>query len=72
MPIEITYTDLRERLANVFDDVTKNKEIVIVRRRDAKAVAIIPADELESLLETVHLLHSPKNAQRLLSALGRV
>jgi antitoxin YefM len=34
-------------------------------------VALIAADELASLTETVHLLRSPKNAERLLAALGR-
>jgi antitoxin YefM len=32
---------------------------------------MIAADELESLTETAHLLRSPKNAERLLSALAR-
>jgi antitoxin YefM len=32
---------------------------------------MIPADELSGLLETAHLLRSPKNAERLLSALKR-
>lgn len=32
---------------------------------------MIAADELESLLETAHLLRSPRNAERLLSALAR-
>lgn len=71
MPIETTYTSLRERLASVLDDVADHQEIVIVRRRGAKDVALIPADELESLIETAHLLRSPKNAQRLLTALAR-
>ncbi len=34
-------------------------------------VALISADELESLLETAHLLRSAKNAERLLTALAR-
>lgn len=34
-------------------------------------VALIAADELTSLLETAYLLRSPKNAERLLAALGR-
>jgi antitoxin YefM len=71
MPIETTYTSLRERLASVLDEVADNQEIVIVRRRGAKDVALIPADELESLMETAHLLRSPKNAERLLTALAR-
>lgn len=34
-------------------------------------MALIAADELESLLETAHLLRSPRNAERLLTALQR-
>jgi antitoxin YefM len=62
---------LRERLASILDQVANNHEVVIVRRRHAKDVALIPAEELTSLLETAHLLRSPKNAQRLLAALQR-
>jgi len=32
---------------------------------------MVPADELAGLMETAHLLRSPKNAQRLLTALHR-
>jgi len=69
MPVETSYTNLRDRLAAYLDQVTDDQEIVIVRRRGAKDVALIPADELSSLMETAHLLRSPKNAQRLLEAL---
>jgi antitoxin YefM len=71
MPVETTYTSLRERLASVLDQVANDHEVVIVRRRHAKDVALVPAEELTSLLETAHLLRSPKNAQRLLAALQR-
>jgi hypothetical protein len=43
----------------------------LVRRRTGGDVAMIAADELESLVETAHLLRSEKNAQRLLTALSR-
>ena len=69
MPVETTYTSLRERLASVLDQVANDHEVVIVRRRGAKDVALIPADELAGLLETAHLLRSPRNAQRLMEAL---
>jgi len=69
MPIETTYTSLRERLASVLDQVSDDQEIVIVRRRGARDVAMIPADELSSLLETAHLLRSPRNAQRLMASI---
>ncbi len=71
MPIDTTYTALRENLAAVLDRVTDDQEVVIVRRRGAKDVALIPADELYSLIETAHLLRSPANAKRLLAALRR-
>ncbi len=45
--------------------------MVVIQRREAEDVALIAADELESILETAHLLHSPKNAERLLTALRR-
>lgn len=71
MPVETTYTSLRERLASVLDQVAEDHEVVIVRRRGARDVALVPADELSSLMETAHLLRSPRNAQRLLTALHR-
>ena len=52
MPVETTYTSLRERLASVLDQVANDQEVVIVRRRGAKDVALIPAEELASLMET--------------------
>ncbi len=70
MPVETTYTSLRERLASVLDQVANDHAVVIVRRH-AKDVALVPAEELTSLLETAHLLRSPKNAQCLLAALQR-
>ncbi len=71
MAVETTYTRLRDRLASVLNQVVDNQQIVIVRRRGAKDVALIPAEELSSLMETAHLLRSPRNAQRLLAALQR-
>jgi len=71
MATETTYTALRENLATFLDGVTNDRKVLLVRRRGARDVAIVPADELVSLMETAHLLRSPKNAQRLLRALGR-
>ena len=71
MAVETTYTALREQLAATLDRVSEDREVVIVRRRGAKDVALVPADELTSLMETAHLLRSPKNAERLITALRR-
>jgi len=72
MAIQTTYTHARASLASLLDEVTKNREVVIIQRRGSEDVAMITADELAGILETAHLLRSPKNAKRLLSALDRV
>jgi antitoxin YefM len=71
MPIETTYTQARANLKSLLDEVAENREQVIIHRRGSVDVALIAADELRGLIETAHLLRSPKNAQRLLAALRR-
>ncbi|WP_020562816.1 type II toxin-antitoxin system Phd/YefM family antitoxin [Methylosarcina fibrata] len=71
MTIETTYSQAREQLKTLMDRAVDDHEVIVVRRRSGGAVAMIAADELESLLETAHLLRSPKNAERLLTALAR-
>jgi len=71
MPTVTSYSNARATLATLCDEVSSTREPVIIRRRGAADVALISADELGSLLETAHLLRSPKNAERLLKALVR-
>jgi antitoxin YefM len=71
MSIETTYTHARAHFAELCDAAAEDREVVIIRRRNAEDVALIAADELSSLIETAHLLRSPKNAERLLTALAR-
>lgn len=71
MTIQTTYTQARAALAKLLDQVTQNKEIVVIQHRGKDDVAMIAASELESLFETAYLLRSPANAERLLSALAR-
>ena len=68
---ETTYTQARANLKALLDEASDSREIVIIRRRDGNDVALIAADELRSLIETAHLLRSPKNAECLLRALAR-
>jgi antitoxin YefM len=68
MATETTYTALRENLASCLNRVINDREVLLVRRRGAQDVAIVPADELAGLMETAHLLRSPKNAERLFEA----
>ena len=71
MTVETTYSQAREQLKSLMDRAVDDREVILVRRRTGGDVAMIAADELESLVETAHLLRSEKNAQRLLRALSR-
>ena len=68
--VETSYSSLRENLASMLDRVVNDREVVVVRRKRGQPVAMVAADELSSLLETAHLLRSPRNDQRLLDALS--
>ena len=66
-----TYTNARANLATLCDKAADDREVIIITRRNSADVALVAAQELSSLLETAHLLRSPKNARRLLSAMSR-
>lgn len=66
---ETSYSHARANLASILDEVVDQQQIFVVKRRNGKNVALIAEDELASLLESVYLLRSPENAQRLHRAL---
>lgn len=66
-----TYTQARAQLASLCDQVAESREPYVIERRNHENVALISEAELESLLETAHLLRSPRNASRLAAALER-
>jgi antitoxin YefM len=68
--VTTTYTEARAHLAELLDRVTQDRETVIITRRNGESVAMIAADELSGMLETIHLLRSPANAERLLDAIA--
>lgn len=72
MSLEVSYSEARANLASLMDQVTDDCEVVVIKRRGRSSVAMIDADELSSLLETEYLFRSPKNAERLMSAIKQI
>jgi antitoxin YefM len=68
---QTNYTNLRQNLASVLDEVIEDRGCVIVSRTGKEDVAILAASELASMMETLHLLKSPANAQKLFAAMER-
>ncbi len=71
MTVKVSYSHARENLAEIWNEVEDTRTVAVIQRRGHEDMALIPADELESLRETAYLLRSPANAARLLTALSR-
>ena len=71
MSIQLSYSDARQNFSALCREILEKREIAIITNQKRKNgdVALIPADELSSILETIHLFKSPANARRLLRAL---
>ena len=68
----ITYTAARENLATTMDRVCQDRAPVVITRNRDQAVVMLSLDESEALEETAHLLRSPANARRLLTAIHQL
>lgn len=65
----VTYSDARANLKDVMDRVVEDKTEIVVTRQKAEAVVMVSLSEWNSISETLHLLSSPKNAERLRKAI---
>ncbi len=66
----LSYTKVRQNLARIMDAVCDRKAPVIISRQNARSVVMMPLDEYHAMEETLHLLRSPRNAERLLRAVA--
>ena len=71
MTYQTTYSKARASLATLCNRAEADRDVILIQRRGREDVALIAASELSSLMETAHLLRSPANAERLLTALAR-
>ena len=61
----VSYSEARANLKDVMDRVVADKTEVVVTRQKAEAVVMVSLSEWNSISETLHLLSSPRNAERL-------
>ena len=61
----ISFSDARSNLKSVLDGVVDDAAATILTRRDAESAVVMSLDYYNSLMETMHLLRSPANADRL-------
>ena len=70
--IAANYTELRIDLKKFFDNVEENNETLIIKRGKGKGIVMISLDEYNSIMETVHLLSSKANADRLYESIQQM
>jgi antitoxin YefM len=68
----INYTDARQNLKDVMDRVVADMSPVVVTRQKADAVVMISLAQWNSIEATLHLLSSPRNAERLHEAIQQL
>lgn len=65
----VTYSHARNALKSVLDGVVQNADVTIISRRDAEGDAVVMSlDYYNSMMETMHLLSTPANAEALARA----
>ena len=66
------YTEFRTRLKKFLDTVESDNETLIIKRSSGKGTVMISLDEYNSIMETVHLLSSKSNADRLYESIRQM
>jgi len=66
------FTEFRTGLRGFLDDVEKNNETLIIKRGAGKGTVLISLDEYNSMVETMHLLSSKSNADRLFESIKQM
>jgi antitoxin YefM len=61
----VSYTDARANLKRVMDHVTVDKTQVVVTRQQAEAVVMVSLSDWNAMEDTLHLLSTRANADRL-------
>ena len=68
----VTLTDLRANMAKHFDKLEQDRTELVVTRQNHEPLVIMPLAELEGLRETLHLLSTPANAERLRQSIAEL
>jgi len=70
--IAANYSEFRTDLKKFLDEVEDNHETLIIKRGTGNGAVLISLDEYNSIMETVHLLSSKANADRLYDSIKQI
>jgi antitoxin YefM len=61
----VNFTEARNHLKKVIDQVVDDADFTVITRRGAPDAVVLSLDTFNSIMETAHLLKSPANARHL-------
>ena len=64
----VSYSEARDNLKSMIDRVVASRAPIAITRQRGEGAVLISESEWASIEETLHLLRSPRNAERLLAA----
>ena len=70
--IVTNFSEFRTDLKKFLDSVEDNNETLIIKRKTGKGTVVISLEEYNSLMETMHILSSKKNADRLYESIQQM
>jgi antitoxin YefM len=70
--IAANFSEFRNSLKSYLDSVEDDNETLIIKRKSGKGTVMISLDEYNSIMETMHLLSSKKNADRLYESIDQM
>ena len=66
------YTEARRNLKSLMDTVTEDRSAVVITRKIGEPVIMMAKSEHDAIMETFHLLRSPRNAERLFASIAEI
>ena len=70
--IALNYSEFSTGLKKFLDEVEENNETLIIKQETGKGTVVMSMQEYNSIMETVHLLSSRKNADRLFESIRQM
>lgn len=67
----ISFTEARNSLKSVLDQVINNADCAVITRRDSEDAVVMSLQYYQSLMETVYLLRLPANAEHLRKSIAQ-
>ncbi|CAK2877341.1 YefM antitoxin of the YoeB-YefM toxin-antitoxin pair and DNA binding transcriptional repressor [Vibrio crassostreae] len=68
----ISFTEARNSLKSVLDRVVDDSDVTVITRRDSEDAVVMSLDHFNSMQETLYLMSSPKNAERLAESIAQL